>query len=480
MKTWHYRQPSAISLRYTMMSEDALTDTATLWDRTGARGRRWLADETARLTLRALEAGTTLAAPRQDFAGRTVLLNTPTQLATAAALLELDGLARRVILCPPSLSGDQVADAGRVAGATMVVGQGVAPGVRCVPSLAPDTRPRTAQDARALDRPVRTEWILFTSGSTGAPKLVLHTLASLLAAIPAGEDESTPVFSTFYDIRRYGGLQILLRALVGGGSMLLSGEGERTGDFLARAGRASVTFVSGTPTHWRRALLCPEAALMAPRDVRLSGEVADQSILNALRAAFPAARVCHAFASTEAGVGFSVADGLAGFPADWIGQARGGVDVRTMDGTLHLRSPGAASRYLGDQAPELRRTDGYVDTRDVVDVIGGRAMFAGRRDGVINVGGQKVHPEEVEAAVNGHPRVAMSQARGKRSGITGAVVVVDVVLRAESEATPGTETETEILRTCRGILAAHKVPAMVRFVPALPVGASGKLLRSHG
>ena len=58
------------------------------------------------------------------------------------------------------------------------------------------------------------------------------------------------------------------------------------------------------------------AALINPEYVRLSGEVADQTVFDQLRAAFPDARVAHAFASTEAGVAFDVNDGLAGFPAD--------------------------------------------------------------------------------------------------------------------------------------------------------------------
>src|SRR5213596_871643 len=90
----------------------------------------------------------------------------------------------------------------------------------------------------------------------GAAEDVVHTLSSLAGAIQA--DSTAPqqvLWSTFYDIRRYGGLQIFLRALLGGGSMVLSSAGESTGDFLFRAGAHGVTHISGTRSHWRRALM---------------------------------------------------------------------------------------------------------------------------------------------------------------------------------------------------------------------------------
>ena len=75
----------------------------------------------------------------------------------------------------------------------------------------------------------KTEWILLTSGTTGLPKLVVHTLASLAGAIKQGNAAASPVvWSTFYDIRRYGGLQIFLRAVLTGTSLVLSSAEEST------------------------------------------------------------------------------------------------------------------------------------------------------------------------------------------------------------------------------------------------------------
>ena len=101
---------------------------------------------------------------------------------------------------------------------------------------------------------------------------------------------------------------------------------------------------------------------------------------------------------------------------------------------------------------------------------------------MINVGGLKVHPEEVEAVLNRHPQVRLSLVKTKKNPITGALVVADVILKAPS--TPEGEEASEIQKTikqfCRESLAPHKVPATIRFVPALAISETGKLVRRHG
>jgi acyl-coenzyme A synthetase/AMP-(fatty) acid ligase len=320
---------------------------------------------------------------------------------------------------------------------------------------------------------------MFTSGTTGAPKMVVHTLAGLTGAIRRNAAHDGPVvWGTFYDIRRYGGLQIFFRAVIDGGSLVLSDATEAVADHLMRLGRHGVTHVSGTPSHWRRAIMSPSARAMTPRYVRLSGEIADQAILDHLAAVYPEARIGHAYASTEAGVGFEVVDGLAGFPAGMLGRLPSGVDMKIEQGTLRIRSNRTALRYVGGGASALADADGFVDTGDIVELRDGRCHFMGRSNGVINVGGLKVHPEEVEAVINRHPQVRMSLVRARRNPITGALVVADVVLREDRMASAG-EVEQEILRLCRAGLTRHKVPSAIRFVPALAVATSGKLARTH-
>jgi acyl-coenzyme A synthetase/AMP-(fatty) acid ligase len=232
--------------------------------------------------------------------------------------------------------------------------------------------------------------------------------------------------------------------------------------------------------------MSPSASRISPRYIRLSGEIADQAILDHLRSFYPQAKVAHAFASTEAGVAFEVNDGLAGFPAGIIGQAcsdvaSSDVEMKVEDGSLRIRSTRMAARYIGPQNLTLSDADGFVDTADMLELRGDRYYFTGRRDGVVNVGGLKVHPEEVEAVINRHPRVHMSLVRTRKNPITGALVVADIVLEKESGAATGRidGLQHEILQLCRNTLPRHKVPAVINFVPALTVAATGKIARPH-
>ena len=443
----------------------------------------------AHVALRDLISGSSLDRPASALQGESVLISTEEQLPAALALIELDGIARRVVLCPPDLPPEHLEVVAEIADASVVVTDAVSDAdqrlptiegrVRCAPALQPI--------ARRAEPTVRTEWILLTSGTTGRPKLVSHSLASLSGAIRPGAGPGQPVvWSTFYDIRRYGGLQILLRALFGGAPLVLSSASEPTAEFLDRAGSLGVTHISGTPSHWRRALMSPAAGRIAPHYVRLSGEIADQAVLDQLKAAYPSAGVAHAFAATEAGVGFAVNDGLAGFPARLIEDGAGDVELKIQDGSLWLRSPLTASRYLGTEHKLSVDEARFVDTGDVVERRGDRYYFVGRKGGIINVGGSKVHPEEVEAVINAHPRVQISRVVGRKSAFTGAVVVAEVVLKAIAatgvppDGSDLDEVKAELLENCHAALSPHKVPAAISFVPQLDIGASGKLARRNG
>jgi len=451
-----------------------------LHHRPGA-GRPELDDGVRVIQFDALAERAWIDAPRAVFAGRNVLIVTDRPLSAALALCSLDGVAARLVICPPDLEMTRLPDVMAAAEIDAIVHDG---GQVCafsagVPGYAIDagtTGAGPAYETAGLE----TQWALFTSGTTGAPKIAVHDLAGLTDAITVDFNLTDPiVWATFYDTRRFGGLQMLLRALTGGHSMMMTSPSEPMDDFIARLAPSGLTHLAGTPSHWRSALRRKAQDLLRPRYVRLSGEIADQSVLDSLARAFPGAAIGHAYASTEAGVRFEVNDGLAGFPAAYLNRA-GPVQLQVREGSLRLRSPRAAHLYLGDESRAVADADGFVDSGDLIEQRGDRLYFAGRANGVINVGGLKVHPEEVEAVINQCPAVQISLVKSRNSPITGALVAAEVVLAnpdADGEQTKA--VRQSILVACRSALAAHKVPTSIRFVDDLPITASGKLERRH-
>jgi acyl-coenzyme A synthetase/AMP-(fatty) acid ligase len=439
---------------------------------------RAISDARRVVSLTTILEETCLVGRARALSGRSVLLAIGDQLISAIAMTEIDGVARRMLLCPPDLNADHVK--------TLIEDAEIDAIVTDEPARWADSEVYLVVAARA---PVRagakakteraTEWLMLTSGTSGVPKIVGHTLEGLTGAIVAdGPARSAPpVWATFYDIRRYGGLQIWLRAIIGGGSMVLSEPGEPVADYVARLNAKGVTHISGTPSHWRKLLMSGSADGFSPRYIRLSGEIADQAVLDSLSRAFPGASIGHAYASTEAGVGFAVNDGLEGFPASVLANNRDGVEMKVEEGSLRIRSMRTAHAYVGRNAADLTDADGFVDSGDMVERRGDRYHFVGRRGGIINIGGLKVHPEEIEAVINAHAEVRMSRARSRRSPITGSIVVADIVLADGCDLSRSDEIRNKILANCKARLAPHKVPAMIKFVSSLDITASGKLAR---
>jgi acyl-coenzyme A synthetase/AMP-(fatty) acid ligase len=413
-----------------------------------------------------------------ELADKCVLIGVSTQYAAARVLVALDGVAKRIVIAPPDFTTERLASAIEQAQVDVIVCDD---GEKDFGANSP--RFLVGSSTHNLEvraNPVATEWVLPTSGTTGAPKLVAHRLEGLLGAVrPRASNEPAPVWATFYDIRRYGGMQIFLRAATSGAALVLGDADEPLSDHVARMARAGVTHLSGTPSHWRRLLMSPDSDRISPRYVRLSGEIADRAILDNLRAAYPDAEIVHAYASTEAGVGFEVTDRREGFPASYL-DGVGGVEMRIVDGSLRLRSRRTAHRYVGRGELSLADVDGFVDTDDLVERVGERIYFKGRRAGTINVGGLKVHPEEVEQVINLHEAVRMSLVKARRSPITGDLIVAKVMLKEGApSAERGRVLKDEILAVCRARLERHKAPVSIDFVPTLAISAGGKLARGQ-
>lgn len=388
------------------------------------------------------------------------------------ALVALDGQVKAVLLLSHALAPETAMTLAQTAGCTLFLsdmmregGDGIS-----VRPLDAVLGPHRQHD------PQSTEWLMTTSGTTGVPKIVPHTLQSLARSVyrfgRTPENEALPVWGLLYDPTRFAGLQVVLQALIGGGMLVAVDTTLPLADQVTALADHGCTHLSATPTLWRRLMMVPGHGRLPLRQVTLGGEIADQPTLNALRAAFPAARLSHIYASTEAGVGFSVTDGLAGFPQSYLDRAPGNVRLKIEDDILWLRPP-VTALVQGFEVD----AGGYVRSGDRVALFGERVLFLGRENGLINIGGVKVYPETVEAVIKTVPGVALVQVSAKRSAVTGALVVAEVQL---ADGVDPDATRRLIQERCRDRLDREAVPAIIRFVAGFTTNAAGKLMRSGG
>lgn len=318
----------------------------------------------------------------------------------------------------------------------------------------------------------RARVFMMTSGTTGRPKVAAHTLGSLLAKVRTSVSVSANREGRWlltYQPTGFAGVQVMLTATLSHGLIVVPEERTPQGFFEA-ARRWEVGQISGTPTFWRSFLMATPPGAIELRQITLGGEAVDQATLDRLKARFPAARITHIYASTEAGVVFAVHDGLEGFPKGWLEQPVQGVELRLQDDLLQIKTPNAMQGYLTEAAQPLLE-GGWVATADRCEIIGDRVRILGRQDSTINVGGSKVYPLAIEGFLLSLPGVVEAKVYGVPNPISGALVGADVVLGPGSEPS---EAKKAILARCRAELATYQVPRVFRVVDAIQVGTSGK------
>lgn len=319
---------------------------------------------------------------------------------------------------------------------------------------------------------------ILTSGTTGIPKAVNHTWTTLASPVRKEERYADTRWLLTYPLHLYAGTQVFLQAVINQASLVIPASLDPIG--ICRAIRENrVTHASGTPTFWRQLVYFgPKEALQACelQQITIGGEVVPQELLDHVRLTFPRARIVHIYASSELGRVFSVTDGREGFPVKFLQDPpEEGVALRIVDGELMARGRNAMISY-DRQKPLGKQSNGWMATGDLVEVRGDRVVFTGRRNDVINVGGRKVSPLQVEATLRCLPGIIDVRVYAKKSSLTGNLVAADVVLApGVCEETIGAELRQAASRT----LQPHEVPRIVRVVPRVSVSEAVKIVRSE-
>ena len=307
----------------------------------------------------------------------------------------------------------------------------------------------------------KSQITIFTSGTTGQPKRVTHLYSNLSRAVKEGDRFSDNIWGYAYNPTHMAGLQVFFQAFENG-NPIINIFGLSRQQVLQQIERYSITHISATPTFYR--LLMPfEKAYGSVRRISFGGEKSSDKLYQSMRAIFPNAKINNIYASTEAGTLFSSHGSDFKIPADIMDR------IIVKDDELYVHSS-----LLG-YSDGLDLHDDYYQTGDLIEWIdrgNGIFRFKSRRNELINVGGYKVNPQEVEDCIRSIPSIKDVHVYGKVNSVLGNILCADVVADGDTHL-----SEPEIRNEMRSSLQEYKIPRRIRFVDTLGMTRTGKMKR---
>jgi acetyl-CoA synthetase len=408
--------------------------------------------------------------------GDVVLVRLPKSLEWLVAMRALWRLAAVALPCPHQLTAADVRDRAQRSGAVLEL-------------LEPADLPLADGPAPAAPRTAASDpaFLLFTSGTEGAPKGALHTRSYVeanrlqterwMGVQPGDRVWCTAAAGWSKSLRN-----VWLAAELADAETVVH-EGRFDADErLDLIERLSPQVLCMSPTEYR---LCGRASgfggrpLPSVREAVAAGEALDAATVERWREAY-GIRLRDGYGQTETGAVAGVQVGAAA-PAGSMGRPLPGVRVRVDAGELCVRAASLPTLFTGywrdARATAERLRDGWWHTGDLVrEDDDGLLWYQGRRDDVISSSGYRIGPGEVEAAVGSHPAVLECAAIGVPDPDRGQIVHVDVALRPGVAATA--KLADELRAHARSTTAPYKQPRSLRFVASLPHTATGKVRRS--
>lgn len=318
--------------------------------------------------------------------------------------------------------------------------------------------------------------VLFSSGSTGTPKGAVHDFGKLLQNMPDRPLSETLVAFLLFD--HIGGINTLLRALRGGATLVLPES--RSPSAVAEAiERTRATILPTSPSFLAMLLASNDAAdrdLSSLRVITYGTEVMPEALLKRVTAKLPHVRMKQTYGLSEIGI---LSTKSRSNDSTWVQLGGDGFQVRVADGLLEVKSDSAMLGYLN--APSPYTEDGWFQTFDEVEVDGDYFRILGRKSEMINVGGLKVFPQEVESALLQLDLVQDCVVYGATNPLTGQTVATEVILDASAVggSLDAPAARSAIRRGVGALLDPHKVPTRITFAkPGELAGARFKKTRT--
>ncbi len=295
--------------------------------------------------------------------------------------------------------------------------------------------------------------VLFSSGSTGKSKAALHNFTPLLEKFKLARHARVTL--TFLLLDHIGGINTLFYTLSNGGAVVAVPS--RDPELVCRAISAhGVQSLPTSPT-FLNLLLISEAYtrydLASLELITYGTEVMPESTLKRLHERFPKVQLLQTYGLSELGILRSKSKDSGSL---WVKVGGEGFETKIVDGVLWVRAQSAMLGYLN--APSPFDAEGWMNTQDMVEVDGEYIRILGRRSEIINVGGQKVYPAEVESVLLQMPNVRDAAVVGEANPITGQIVTVRCNLFEPEDLG---DFKRRLRAFCRERLAAYKIPAKI-------------------
>lgn len=293
---------------------------------------------------------------------------------------------------------------------------------------------------------------LETSGTTGKPKVVKHDLRRLFERTRKQRPSN---WGIGYDPLKFAGLSVLLQALRAGGRVTIPGQRFSASEKVEFLARHDSQFLASTPSFMNIVASTTFAGFSGLARVVMGGEIVSQKTINSLEKRFPGIHISHIYATSELGSIFSVSDHKEGFPAKRLGPGGNRPELCISDiGTL-----------------KVRLKDHFVDTGDLVSVVGDRVLFRGRVDRVITIGGLNLSLDEVEQFVLRNPKVRDCRARSLPSRTLGNLFELTIACDMADE---GQKLGDEVSQNLQHSFGRHARPVKVLFNRSFSLNSNGK------
>lgn len=306
---------------------------------------------------------------------------------------------------------------------------------------------------RGLIEQRRPGLILFTSGSTGRPKAVAHDFTKVLSKfLNADKCYRTLCFLMFDHIA---GIDTYFYCLYSGGTIVFP-TSRNPGDVCKLIEKHKVEVLPASPTFLNLLLLSEDYKrydLSSLKIITFGSEKMPKSLLARLKEVFKGVRLIQKYGVTELG---SPSSRSRETDSTWIKIDSPSFKTKIIDGTLYVKADTAMIGYLNADSPFTE--DGWFNTGDAVEVEGEYIRILGRKSEIINVGGEKVYPTEVEDVIQELDNVSEVTVYGEESPIMGSIVCAKVGLLADED---HKTFAARLKKHCRERLPRYKVPVKV-------------------